>query len=183
MQSALEFAEDSVRIMGSPIPEEDFVDKRQLIAAICKKLESDLEGLKAAARAAYDAATNEESKPENEYDTRGLEASYLAGAQAKRVAEIEQQVAVYKHVEVKDYTAQDKIGATALVEVEFDGRRSHVLVMGQGGGLTFHFENQAIQVVTPSSPLGEALLGLKVGDVAIVDVADDELEYEIVGVQ
>ncbi len=57
--------------------------------------------LKEAALATYEAATHEESKPENEYDTRGLEASYLAGAQAKRTAEIEELLIILKHLDVK----------------------------------------------------------------------------------
>ena len=35
-----------------------------------------------------EAATNEESKAENKYDTRGLEASYMAQAQSLRVSEL-----------------------------------------------------------------------------------------------
>lgn len=86
------------------------MDKKKLVAAICTQLELDLETQKAAALATYEAATGEESKAENEYDTRGLEASYLAGAQAKRVGEIEELLTIYKFVELKKFTAKDVIG-------------------------------------------------------------------------
>ena len=66
------------------------MDKRKIIEAIRRQLEKDLNVLKEAALIAYEAATNEESKPENEYDTRALEASYIAGAQAKRAGELEE---------------------------------------------------------------------------------------------
>ena len=60
------------------------INKSSLVDHIKKQLTEDFEILKAAALATYEDATHEESKPENEYDTRGLEASYLAGAQGKR---------------------------------------------------------------------------------------------------
>ena len=63
--------------------------KQELISAFITQLERDLVTMKEAARNTLQAATHEESKAENEYDTRGLEASYLAGAQSKRAAEIE----------------------------------------------------------------------------------------------
>jgi hypothetical protein len=50
------------------------MNKAMLVEAICKQLEVDLEAMKVAAKATHDAATNEESTPENEYDTRALEA-------------------------------------------------------------------------------------------------------------
>lgn len=70
--------------------------KKKLIELICAQLEKDLQTAIAAAVATYEAATHEESKPENEYDTRGLEASYLAGAQSKRAGEIEELLAICK---------------------------------------------------------------------------------------
>jgi transcription elongation GreA/GreB family factor len=158
------------------------VDKKSLLDQICQQLERDLEVLKAAALATYQAATNEESKPENEYDTRGLEASYLAGAQAKRVQEIEEQLTIYKYLEIKSYNESTPIGATALVTVEVDGRQNILFVLPKGGGLSLTSQGHKIQVVTPSSPLGEALIGLRVGDVAVVETGAHVKEYEIIQV-
>ncbi len=159
------------------------MDKQKLIAAICEKLETDLIVLKDAARATYDAATNEESKLENEYDTRALEASYLAGAQAKRVGEIEELIFVFKNLEIKSFKNSDAILSTALVEVESDEKKSFLFLMPKGGGLNIQFESFMIQIITPHAPLGEALLGLKVGDTAIVESGKKILEYEILSIQ
>lgn len=155
------------------------MDKKKLIKLIAEQLEKDLLAAKEAAFATYQAAIDEESKPENEYDTRGLEASYLAGAQSKRVAEIEELAYIYKDLEVKSFTAKDKISSTALVEVDLNGRRSYIFIMSKGGGLIMNVDGFAIQIVTPTSPLGEALLGLKVGDTAVVENGDKVREYEI----
>jgi len=159
------------------------LNKHTLVTAICEKLEADLVVLKDAARATYEAATNEESKPENEYDTRALEASYLAGAQAKRVGEIEELLYVFKNVEIKNFEKADAIMSTALVELDSDNKRSFVFLMSKGGGIQLHIEQMHIQIITPNSPLGEALLGLKVGDVAVVESAKKLLEYDILAIQ
>jgi transcription elongation GreA/GreB family factor len=159
------------------------MDKKKLIQAIVSQLEADLVRLKDAARATYEAATHEESKPENEYDTRGLEASYLAGAQAQRVAEIEELIYIYKQIKTENFKAGQPIAATSLVEVKFKDKHSFVFIMPKGGGLTLSFEGKPIQTVTPSSPLGGALIGLSAGETATVETADQVREYEILSVQ
>lgn len=159
------------------------MNKHKLVDAICEKLEADLVVLKDAARATYDAATNEESKPENEYDTRALEASYLAGAQAKRVGEIEELIFVFKNLEIKNFKNTDAILSTALVEVELENKKSFVFLMSKGGGITLNIDSFTVQIITPHAPLGEALLGLKVGDTAIVESAKKIFEYDILSIQ
>jgi transcription elongation GreA/GreB family factor len=154
-----------------------------LIKKIVALLEKDLAGLKSAALGTYAAATGEESKPENKYDTFALEASYLAGAQAKRVLDIESSLSVYKMLEIRNFTSQSKIESTALVEVDLDGKTTFVFIVPAKGSLTLNHEGLLIQVITPQSPLGEALLGLKVGDVAKLDRGERHLEYDIVSIR
>lgn len=159
------------------------MDKKKFISLICQQLESDLSVLKSAALATYDAATNEESKPENEYDTRALEASYLAGAQAKRVADYEELIYIYKNIEIRSFKDGEPIAATALVEVESVGKKLFVFVMPKGGGISMKIQGLNVQIVTPNSPLGEALLGLHVGDIAQVENGDKVRDYEILSLQ
>ena len=158
------------------------MNKKQLLENIIKQLELDRKVLMDAALATYQAATNEESKPENEYDTRGLEASYLAGAQAKRVADLDEQISIFKKLEIKEFSNQSSVAATALIEVDIEGEHKFLFMLPKGGGFVMQFEGKSIQIVTPSSPSGEALLGLKVGDIAIVETANKTKEYEIISV-
>ena len=90
------------------------MDKVKLIHEIRKSLEKDLEVLKEAERATREAATHEESKPENEYDTRGLEASYLAGAQSKRITETEELLVIFKHIELKYFNENSRYGSVKI---------------------------------------------------------------------
>src|SRR5688572_10642274 len=123
------------------------MNKIQLITQICEMLEQDRLRLKEAARATYEAATHEESKPENEYDTRGLEASYLAGAQAQRVQETEEVLFLFRALEKNLQNGRavksEKVVATSLVEVEHNNKKSFVLVMPKGGGIMLKFDGEA----------------------------------------
>jgi transcription elongation GreA/GreB family factor len=157
-------------------------NKQELIAVIREQLTIDLEVQFSAARATLDAATNEESKPENEYDTRGLEASYLAGAQGKRINEIQEQLTIYKFLQVRDFAPSDAISTTAVVGVECDGKPTWLFLVTKGGGLSVRFQDRTIQTITAQSPLGEALIGLKMGDTAIVEQGGKIREYDILTV-
>ena len=159
------------------------MDKKKLIQQIIQVLDRDVASLKSAALETYAAATGEESKPENKYDTRALEASYLAGAQAKRVLDLESSLNIYKFLEIKSFTPTSRIESTALVEVDFDGKVTHVFIVPARGSLTLTFEGIAIQVITPQSPLGEALLGARMGDVVKIDKGSKQIEYEIISVR
>jgi len=159
------------------------LDKQKFIDLIRNQLEADLSVLKSAALATYDAATNEESKPENQYDTRALEASYLAGAQAKRVADIEELIYIYKNVQIKNFKPTEAIAVTALLELKTAGKNIFVFVMPKGGGQSLQIQGMTVQIVTPNSPLGEALLGLFVGDVAQIENGDKVRDYEILSLQ
>ncbi len=156
------------------------MDKQKLLESMREQLEQNRLILIEATQATYEAATHEESKPENEYDTRGLEASYLAGAQSKRVGEIEEALLICNQIKLKNFTEHDSIAPTAVVELDSDKKRSFVFLMPQGGGMSLKQNGKSIQVITGHSPLGEALIGLKVGASAVVDTGRHEKEYEII---
>jgi transcription elongation GreA/GreB family factor len=158
------------------------VDKKALINIIIEKLEEERNALAQAAMSTYEAATHEESEAEDQYDTRGLEASYLAGAQAKRVIDLEQFITYCKFLDVKNFGEDTPINASALVELDHDGKISWVFLLPKGGGMSVDFGGHTIQIVTPKSPLGEALVGRHAGDVALVDTGKETREYEIVSV-
>ena len=140
------------------------MDKREIIGKLIAKLEADLSVLTQSALAAHDAAVNVESKAEDKYDTRGLEASYLAGAQSKRAMELQTSLNQFRHIDVKTFDDKTKIASTALIELDEDGQKTWCLMMPAGGGMTVEQDGVTVQCITPKSPLGEALLGTTVGD-------------------
>ena len=158
------------------------MNKNLLVKTICETIELDLQVIKDAALAAHKAATDPENKAENAYDTRGLEASYLAGAQAKRAAELEEVLYHCRNTVPQDFGATDAIAPTALVEIDMGLKTSWVFILVKGAGMNVPFDGKNIQTITPTSPLGEGLLGLKKGDTAEVEQGGRVREFKIVSV-
>ncbi|OFZ20703.1 MAG: hypothetical protein A2X94_08590 [Bdellovibrionales bacterium GWB1_55_8] len=156
--------------------------KRALIESIVAELNRELETLLASAKAAHDAATHEESRAEDQHDTRGLEASYLAGAQMARAEALRRTIAVYQFADFQDFLAGDPIGVGALVELELESRRLWCFIVGQGGGMSVSAGDKAVQVITPQSPLGEELIGRRAGELFELNNQRVLREYEIISV-
>lgn len=150
--------------------------KQSLVRQLRDLLTAELETLLRATAAAREAATHAESKPENKYDTRGLEASYLAGAQAERAAELQGAIQILDAVVIRVFSVADKISTTALVTVDRDGDESQYFVMPVGGGARFVIDGAAITVVTPQAPMGKLLVGKSVGDVVTLEADGSDIE-------
>ncbi|MCD6034284.1 MAG: hypothetical protein K0R63_25 [Rickettsiales bacterium] len=159
------------------------INKKALLTHIIALLTREAESLAHGAKVAHEGATNAESKPENKYDTRGLEASYLAGAQAKMAASAVQNLAVYEKLELKDFTDGKSIALSAFIELESgEAVRSFYFLGPNGGGVEVIYEGIKILLITPSSPIGGRLLGCEVGDMITMRTGSVTKEYEIVSV-
>lgn len=158
------------------------MDKRAVLDQILEQLRREIDVLTEAAQATREGATHEEAKPENDKDTRAIEASYLAGAQAERVRELRSSLISLESLRLEPLPADAAVRAGALVVVEVDGSRGHYLLAPQGGGMRAQIGGIEVQLLTPRSPLGGALLGRTVGDVVEVVTQRARREYEIVAV-
>jgi transcription elongation GreA/GreB family factor len=140
------------------------LNKRAVIQKITAKLVAELEVYFRAAHASRTEATHESSKAENKYDTRGLEASYLARGQSKQAAELEAAIAEFEKLGAKKFADGDAIAVGALVELEHGGEQSIYFLGPRAGGTEVLHDRKEILVITPQSPLGEQLLGKKSGE-------------------
>jgi transcription elongation GreA/GreB family factor len=140
------------------------VNKRILIKKIIARLTGELEVYFRAAQFSRAEATHESSKAESKYDTRGLEASYLARGQSKQAAEIESAIAEFESLAVRNFGAGEPIDLGALVELEHGGENSIYFLGPRAGGTEILHDKKEILVITPQSPLGEQLMGKKSGD-------------------
>src|SRR5262245_51167667 len=89
------------------------VNKQDLVNAVIQQLMSEMELLFKAARASHAEATHEQSKAEDKYDTRGLEASYLARGQSRQAAELEQSIAQFRALPLREFKANEPIDVGA----------------------------------------------------------------------
>src|SRR5262249_34470360 len=89
------------------------------------------------------------------------------GAQAARVRDLEGAIKATAAMALRDLSGGRAIQASALVTLEDEEEaRTTFFVAPFGGGTTLPLGNEgSAQVVTPQSPLGQALLGRTQGDV------------------
>jgi transcription elongation GreA/GreB family factor len=158
------------------------VDKRALIKKIVAQLEAELALLTKAARSAHAEATHESSKAENKYDTRGLEASYLARGQSKQAAEAVQAIEDFKALSVRPFGPADGIDIGALVELTSKKESSVYFLGPRAGGTEVVQEKREVLVITPQSPLGQQLVGRKAGEKLKLSLAGTTNEFKIASV-
>jgi transcription elongation GreA/GreB family factor len=154
--------------------------KTWLVEQLMPLIEEEIRVLQKSLDSASEAATHPESKPENKYDTRGLEASYLAGAQRERLQELKAVVTLLQNMPLRNFTEDDRIAPTALVEVEHEGQASLYFILPQGAGFSLQWEGRPVLVLTPQAPLGQALMNKMVGDTVNVRIGATRREYEII---
>jgi len=140
------------------------MNKRTLLKAILAALQTELATFTRAAQAARAEATDPQSRAENKYDTRGLEASYLAAGQARQVAELEAAIAAFRALPVRKFEAGESIALGAFVELERGRERTAYFLGPCAGGTEVTVAKRAVLVITPQSPLGSQLQGRKAGE-------------------
>jgi transcription elongation GreA/GreB family factor len=140
------------------------------------QLEAQLATARAAHAAALEGATHPEAKAENDKDTRGLEQSYIARGQARRVAELEGAIDAVKAMRPRTFGDGAPVAISALVVVVEDGDEHRYWIAPHGGGTAL---SGGVSVVTPVSPLGRALLGKHAGDEIELALAGKRRVFEI----
>jgi len=157
------------------------MNKTQLQMLIIDKLQADLAVAKDALKFSHEAATHAESKAENKYDTRGLEAAYLADGQRRRVHEIETALSSYRNLPARSHH-NEVISLGALVSLESSEVRRWVFLGPDGAGLRVSLDGDEVLVISLRSPLGRALLGCEEGDEVDVRVKGQSHRYSVVAV-
>ncbi|WP_395750332.1 transcription elongation factor GreAB [Prosthecobacter sp.] len=141
------------------------MNKSAVLAQILSVLTAELAALTRAAQGAFAAATDPDSKAENKYDTRTLEASYVARGQAQRVAELQQAVQAFGALSGNELEPGAAVTLGALVGLSLPGEVAHYFLGPFAGGTEVVHEGREVVVITPASALGQKLMGKRAGDV------------------
>ena len=139
--------------------------KKEVITQLHEQLKETIRVLKSALADSDESASGEETKSEGKYDTRAIEAAYLAEAQAKQLALAEESLATFGRFEPADFEAHGEIGPGALVEVEQNGEICFYFLAPTGGGLMTTYLGCEVTVITPDSRLYQELTEKKMGDI------------------
>jgi transcription elongation GreA/GreB family factor len=121
-------------------------------------------------QASLEGATHEEAKPENDKDTRALEQSYLARGQAQRLMELKEAMTTIQLIPTGPHHQGSPCALGSIVQTEDEGQTQTYWIASTGGGT--RLAQGSIQVVSPKSPLGRALVG---------SLLDDDCEVQIAG--
>ncbi len=140
------------------------MDKTALRAALLRQLETDIARQTEAAHDSRDEATSGENKAEGKYDMRAQEAAYLAEGQARMVAEMGESLALYAVLTLPAFTEGQPIALGAVITLTTGDRTLTCLLGPRAGGLEVDVGGLTVLVITPASPLGRQLPGLRTGD-------------------
>ncbi len=144
---------------------EAVVDKKKVIAELRARLRERLSALTAAQGAAQSGAVHEETRQEDPKDTRAIEATYLARGLAERVETLRNDIAAVGSMEARVFSPDDSVAIGALLGLEdADGDEVIYFLAPCGGGEKLAVDGVAVQVLTPTSPLGSALIDKNTGE-------------------
>ncbi|MDP6905122.1 MAG: transcription elongation factor GreAB [Verrucomicrobiota bacterium] len=161
------------------------MDKAVVLEKIITSLQFELETYIRAAKFSHAEATAEENRAENKYDTRGLEASYLAAGQANKVVELEAAITSFN--DLINQPTHDAIEVGSLIELEqgegpgwLAPYRTEFYFIGPiAGGTEVEVEGTEILVITPESPLGSQLIGLEAGQKSTLNLAGRKQKCQV----
>jgi len=117
-----------------------------------------------ASRDAADYATDEESRAESQWDTQGLEASYLAAGQASQARQWAQAVEAIQSSRDDLLKPRTAIGFGALFSCDFGDGPEWYFFASVAGGQVVQTEQGDVTVITSQSPLAGRLSQLRAGD-------------------
>lgn len=159
------------------------MDKKAVIEMVVAALVRDLRVLITSLQASHEEASHEQNKPENKYDTRALEASYLSRGQSRQVVELERAIQEFQTLSNTAWPAGAPIDLGALLVLK-SGRDEDVYLLGpKAGGVEVVCDGTTVTVITPQSPIGRLLLDRVQGETIVLPSAREERRLKIVKVQ
>lgn len=139
------------------------IDKQILVQAILDELHRQFTGLCSAAEESRAGATDGENRSESKYDTRSIEANYLADGQSRQAEKISLASAALQVLRLRSFGPGEVAGMGALVEVQMSEEQIWFFLVPAAGGLEVSVDGHVITLITPEAPLGRQLMGARIG--------------------
>lgn len=158
------------------------MDKKDLVAQLTSHLVEALRVARSAMSAAVVEAREGATAAEKREDSRtSQENAGLARAHNARIARLQAELKALEGFKPGPLAGRARIAVGALVEVEDgdEGRTFFLAPSGAGIELTGPGGDGFLSVVTPSSPVGRAVLGRTVGDDLQVVVGGEAKDWTI----
>lgn len=153
------------------------VSKEKILKQLIDIAKSDLNAAKSAFQQSREHATGDDMKAEGKYDTRSIEAGYIAGAQQVRLTELEQEIKLLEEVNLDHNNENISVGS--LVNVLHAGKKRLYFISSTSGGHMIKVGEDVVLVISAFSPLGVELIGLSSGDDFEIETASETRSYEV----
>jgi transcription elongation GreA/GreB family factor len=160
------------------------MDKTDLVAQLVRQLATSARAALASRDAAAEEARDGATPDEKREDARAAhQLQSLGRAQQRRAQQALAEADALATFKPGPLPASSRITVGAIVEIEDaesgEGRTFFLAPVGAGVTLTGPGGDGHLSVVTPSSPIGRAVLGRNSGDVVDVTVDGDAREWQI----
>lgn len=145
--------------------------KNQIIALLAQRIDE----LTEVVSSSTSAATEGDNKQESKYDTRAIEASYLAGAQKARLEVLRSELSLMKLLNVSDDSLLIKVGSLVKVlknqEIE-----QYFFFTPKTGGEKILVDGVIVLSLAMTNPLAREFVGLDVGEEFLFEQTNNEYE-------
>ncbi len=158
--------------------------KKNIHQKFIEKLTSELTAITAAAKESFATATSEEHQAKNRHDTFKLESSFLARGQAKRVEDLTNALENLHMLPLRKLPSKSPVQLGALVRlIAGDNTTRTLFFCSTAGGESITAGSEEITIVTPQSPIGQAILGKITGDKIDVKIGFTTNTYTVKSVE
>lgn len=158
------------------------LDKSKILKELLNKAQKELEAAEEVYNSSHQHVTDEDLKSEGKYDTRSVEAGYLASAQKGRVEEKQLEIQLLEEI-VLDHNPQH-IGVGSLVELRHNNQNRLYFISSTSGGTPLLIEGTPVLVISAFSPIAEQAIGLEANESFEVALENGQTrEYEVISIR
>ena len=153
--------------------------KTKIKNQLLNKAKADLEAAMSANESASEYKSSDDLKQEGKYDTRAIEAGYLAGAQAKRVEELKLEVQMIEELPVRDFKSDEAAAVGALVKLLHNDTERLYFLSSTAGGSMLNIDDSPVLVISVFPPIGAGVVNLEVGESFELETPSGNRIYEV----
>jgi transcription elongation GreA/GreB family factor len=153
------------------------MNKESILNFLKEQMQVEYDKAKKAYDTSHQHATSSELKSEGKYDTRSIEAGYLAGAQKKRVLELEQEIKLLDEIDLT--LSNQTVSVGSLVKIKLNDLERTYFISSTSGGTMVQHKGEVILVISAFSPIGVEVIGLSAGDSFEIEVQGKPREYQV----
>lgn len=158
-------------------------NKNEILEMLLSHMIEEFQKVEKTVSTARNLLTEKDMQQEGKYDTRRIEAGYLAGAQGKRLEILKQDIQILRNFEPPLYEMDAEIGLGALVKCrdlsDSKAKEHFYFIIPSSGGISLKIGGEDIQVLSIHSPLGNELMRLEVGETVEIETPGVSKELEI----